>query len=519
MTGRWAATVALAVAAYRHGGAQSVALLGVVRILPAAAAGPLAAMLLRRLRSRRLLFLAGATRTLAVAGIAVLLYANDGLGGVFVLVAVESLFSTIVRPLQTAALPFLARTPRELTAANLTLTTIESSGMLFGPLVAGIVLSLSQPATALAVTAGAYAVSTLLIRLIPAWETDARTSTAPGLGDVLDGLRAIRGDRRLRLVVGLYSAENLVAGSLNVLVVVAALNLLSLGDSGVGVLNGAIGAGGIAGALAAGAVVARGRIASNLGLGLVLCGAPIALIAAIPRVAPALLLLVVLGTGVAIVDFSAVTLLQRAIADDVLARVFSLLQSLFVGTLGIGALLAPVLVGWLGVRGALLVCGGVLPVLAALQWRPLSVLDSLHAADEEAVDLLRRMPIFAPLPLPALERLARSLEPVDAPAGRVVVEQGAEGDRFYAIRDGSVRVSADGREVAVLGPGDGFGEIALLRDVPRTATVTALEDSRLYAVGRDHFLETVAGTSPAQGAADELVDTRLAELRSSLASV
>ena len=148
----------------------------------------------------------------------------------------------------------------------------------------------------------------------------------------------------VRLVVGLYCAENLVAGALNVLIVVSALQLLNLGNSGVGVLNGAVGIGGVVGAIVAAALLGRRRIASDLGLGLVLCGAPIILVAAIPGTAATLVLLAVLGTGVTIVDFAAVTLLQRAIPDDVLARVFSVLQSVFVGTIGLGALLAPLLV-------------------------------------------------------------------------------------------------------------------------------------------------------------------------------
>ena len=199
----------------------------------------------------------------------------------------ESLLSTIVRPLQTAALPFLAQTPRELTAANLALTTIESSGMLFGPLLAGLLLAVSSPGIVLVVTAAAYGLSTLLIARIPAWERVAwQARTDDALAYTIAGLRVIHADPRLRLVVGLYCAENLVAGALNVLIVVSALQLLNLGNSGVGVLNGAVGIGGVMGAIVAAALLGRRRIASDLGLGLVLCGAPIILVAAIPGRGP-----------------------------------------------------------------------------------------------------------------------------------------------------------------------------------------------------------------------------------------
>ncbi len=520
VTGRWATTVALAVVAYRRGGTEAVGLLGVCRILPAALAGPIAAGLLGRVRSDRLLFVAGVLRTCAIAAAGVVLLRAGSLDVVYVLVGAESLMSTMVRPLQTAALPFLAATPGELTAANLTLTTIESSGMLLGPLICGVLLTVWSSGAVLLATAVAYLVSTVLVARIPPWESPtARASVGDAFADTVAGVRAIHADSRLRLIVGLYCAENLVAGSLNVLVVVSALQLLNLGNSGVGILNGAIGAGGVVGALVAAALLGRRRIASDLGLGLVLCGVPIVLVAAIPATALTLVLLAVLGTGVTIVDFAAVTLLQRAIPDNVLARVFSLLQSVFVGTIGLGALLAPLLVHWLGIRGALLSSGIVLPLLAGLLWRRLAKLDSGYSATDDAVGLLRSVEIFAPLDLPTLERLARALTTVEAPAGETVIRQGDHGDRYYVVGRGELEVSVDGEPVRRLGVGEGFGEIALLRDVPRTSTVVAVTDVSLHALDRDPFLDAVGGNPSSRRAADSLIDMRLGSLRAGLASL
>ncbi len=520
VTGRWATTVALAVVAFRRGGAEAVGLLGVCRILPAAFAGPLAAGLLGLIRSDRLLLAAGVLRTGAIAAAGIVLIRGGGLAPAFVLVGVESLLSTMVRPLQTAALPFLAETPEELTAANLTLTTIESSGMLLGPLVSGVLLTQWSSGAVLLSTAGAYAFSTLLIARIPAWESPTgRASVGDAFTDTVEGFRAIAADPRLRLVVGLYCAENLVAGSLNVLIVVSALQLLDLGNSGVGVLNGAIGAGGVVGALVAAALLGRRRIASDFGLGLVLCGAPLILIGALPGTAVTLALLAVLGTGVTIVDFAAVTLLQRAIPDNILARVFSLLQSVFVGTIGLGAVLAPLLVSGLGIRGALVTSGVVLPLLAALLWRKLTRLDAGYLATDDGVGLLRAVPIFAPLDLPTLERLTRALVPLAVPTGEDVIVQGDAGDRYYVIREGELRVSVDGRQVRTLRAGEGFGEIALLRNVPRTSTVTATSAVRLYALDREHFLDAVSGNPSSRRAADALIDMRLGSFRAGLATV
>jgi Cyclic nucleotide-binding domain len=519
VTGRWAATVALAVVAFRHGGAGAVGLLGLVRILPAAIAGPIAASLLGRIRSDRLLLVTGVARTCAIGAAGVALLAGSSLLVIFALVGIESLLSTMVRPLQTAALPFLARTPGELTATNLTLTTIESSGMLLGPLFSGLLLTVWSAGAVLMFTSGAYALSTLLVARIPAWEPAAQASAGAAFADAWAGVRVIRSDPKLRLIVGLYGAENLVAGCLNVLIVVSALQVLKLGNSGIGVLNGAIGAGGVIGAIFAAALLGRRRVASDLGVGLVLCGLPIILVAALPGTTATLVLLGVLGTGVTIVDFAAVTLLQRAIADDVLARVFTVLQSVLVGTIGLGALLAPALVSLLGVRGALGVTGFVLPLLVAVLWRRLARLDSADLVADETVALLRQVAIFAPLDLPAVERLARALLPLDISAGTTVIRQGEAGDLYYVIREGRLQVNVDGVDVRRLTAGEGFGEIALLRDAPRTSTVVAESDVRLYALERELFLNTVSGSPSSLRAADELIDTRLGSLRAGLATV
>lgn len=519
VTGRWAATVALAVFAYNAGGATAVGVLGVVRILPAAVAGPIAATLLDRMSADRLLLIAGIARTAAMGGAAAFAV-GDHLAAVFALVGVESLLSTMVRPLQTAALPFLARTPGELTAANLSLATIESAGMLLGPALCGALLAVWSPAAVLAVTTVSYLVSTVLVARVPAWDEAGPVEHAgSAFAGTMEGFAAIKADPQLRLIVGLYCAENVVTGSLNVLIVIAALRLLNLGDSGVGVLNASVGIGGLVGALGAAALLGRRRMASAFGVGLVLCGAPLVLIGVRPSTGLAVVLLAVLGVGVTIVDFSAVTLLQRAINDEVLAKVFSVLQSLFVGSIGLGVALAPILVSAIGIRGALLASGLVLPVLAAILWRRLAPLDELHLVGDELLTLLRSVAIFAPLELPALERLARAAVPVTAAGRETVVVQGEPGDRYYVIRAGEVEVSAAGKPLRVLGPGEGFGEIALLREVPRTATVAALRRSELLAIDRHDFLEAVNGSPSSREAADLVIDVRLGSLRSGLATV
>jgi hypothetical protein len=270
-----------------------------------------------------------------------------------------------------------------------------------------------------------------------------------------------------------------------------------------------MGVGGLVGSLAAFALIGRKRLASDFGLGIVLWGAPLAAIGIWPHAWVALVALAVLGLGNTLVDVAGLTLLQRTAPPDVIGRVFGVLEMLLVGTIGLGAVIAPALIDGIGVRWTLVVAGAFLPVLAALTWRQLRAIDAgTHVPAE--LGLLERVPIFSPLGAPALERLASQLEPVPVTSGTAVIRQGGHGDRFYVVESGRLRVSVDGRRAGELGPGDFFGEIALLRDVPRTASVTAETDSLLQALGREAFLDAVTGSAPSARAADAVVGARLA---------
>jgi len=253
-------------------------------------------------------------------------------------------------------------------------------------------------------------------------------------------------------------------------------------------------------------LVGRKRLAGDFGVGLLLWGAPFIVMGVWPNAVVALLMLGVLGIGNTLVDVSGLTLLQRNAPDAVRSRVFGVFESMVAATIGLGAILAPLLIAVAGIRIALVATGLFLPILAGLLWRRLI---SLDAGDPVHLDLLRRLPIFAPLPPQALERLARSLEPVHLASGSVLFHAGDEGDRFYVIESGELAVELmTGTKTE--GPGRGVGEIALLRAIPRTATVSAVGDVELLALDRDTFLGAVTGHDPANAAANEIVGERLA---------
>jgi MFS family permease len=508
--GTWAYGIAVVVYAYEQGGATAVGVVTMVRWLAAAAASPFAALLGDRYDRRWVMVGSDLVRAGLVGAAALAVYADAPPLVIYALASLVGVAATPFRPAQAALTPTLAETPEQLTAANVTASSIESVGIFGGPAIGGLLLVAAGPATVFAVTTATLLWSAVLVAGIPAAHA-ARAAREPvSIGDeLLAGFRTIAGERRTRVLVALFSAQTFVDGMLNVLIVVVALKLLDTGQAGVGFLNSAVGVGGLLGALAAAALVGRGKLAADFGVGIFIWGLPIALVAVWPNQIFALVLLGVVGIGNTLVDVSGMTLLQRAAPEDVLARVFGVLESLLLVTPALGAVVAPLLLNWLGTRGALIVAGALLPLLIVPAWPALTAIDRAARVPVERLNLLHGNPIFAPLPESTLEQVASSLDEVRVPAGHQVVRQGEAGDRFYLVEQGTLDVSVDGRPGQKLGPGDSFGEIALLRDVPRTATVTARSDAVLYALERNEFLSAVTGFGPSLSAAEGVIGMRL----------
>lgn len=516
-SGEWALITAVAVYAFEVGGAAAVAAVGVIRMLPAALAAPFAAGLAERLPRERVLTLTSGIRAVAVALAAIALAADAAAVVVFALAGVAAVTFTAHRPAQAALLPSLCRSPQELTSANVATTVVESSSILLGPMAAALVLSVGEQWQVLAAAAGAMAVA--------AWLTSGiRYEQAPRVIDepravegvvaaALHGFRALATHADARAVIGLAVLQTLVRGILTVLLVVLAIEMLEMGDSGVGVLTAAIGVGGVAGAFLAMAVVGRRGLGMDLATGLVLWGLPITLVGLWPSEAAALLILPVIGIGNSLVDVSAFTLLARVVDDRQLARMFGCLETLIMATVAAGSVLAPLLVAMLGASGALIVTGLVLPAGAVLALPALRRIDGNVAAVDDCISLLRKVPLMRPLPVPTLEQLARSLEGECFEAGATVWAQGDAGERFYIIESGEAAVYGDGRMIRRLGPGQSFGEIALLRDVPRTATVTATTELRVQGLSRARFVPAVTGYSTSASAADETVGALLSSFK------
>lgn len=511
--GHWSYSVALSVYAYGQGGAAAVGLVWVIRLIPAGLLSPVLATFADRFPRKQVMIVTDLTRAGLMAAATLLIVVDAPAPTVYAVAVAATVIGVVFRPAQAALLPQLARDPSELTAANVASSTIESVASFAGPALGGLLLAATSTEVVFAVNGISFIWSAAMVLgiTVTAGLGQGEPKQRAGFArELTAGVSAIGGSRQVATVSVLYAAQTLVAGAMNVLVVVLALDLLDTGVAGVGYLNSMIGVGGIVGGFVALVLATRRRLAADFGIGLALFGLPLIVAGFVTELPVALVAFAVLGVGNAMVDVTALTLLQRIVPNDVLGRVLGTLEGALLAAIGVGALVAPLLIEIVGAEATFVIAGAVLPVCALLAVGVLRRIDQTQQAPEHT-ELLRVVPIFAPLPEPVLEHLAAALEEVRHSAGTAVITLGEHGDRFYVISDGEVEI-----EGKPFGPGESFGEIALLHDVPRTATVTATTDVVLQALDRDEFLAAVTGHESAHAAAHEVAAARLGRLESGL---
>lgn len=505
---KWGTRVAILVVAYEHGGATETGLVAAIQLVPAAIVAPLASVIGDRMRRDRALVLGYAVQTVAVGSVAAALYWGAPIAVVYTLAGVVAASVTLTRPVQSALFPQLARSTDELVAENVVAGTISSAMLLAGPAAYGALIALSGPALALGVFAGLHLGAMLMvIRLRP--EPHPERSGDRPVREALAGFRELAHQPQERLVMGLLVGQSVISGALDILLVVVALGLLGLSPSGAGFLSAARGAGGLLGGLWALGLVGKPQLAAALAVGVIVYGLGTAALAFASTAVLTAMFLVVAGSGHTRADVAGRILLQRVVPDRILARVFGVLEGANQVGGAIGAILAPLLVAALGLRGGILATGLLLPVAVILLVARIRAVDRAVQLPERELAFLRSLDLFAPLPGPMLEGVASRLVPVAAKPGVVLVREGDPGDRFYIVAEGEVEISRNGRAVTTLGPGSYFGEIALLRNVPRTATVTATTTSTLLALERVDFLEAITKTPLSRMAADHTAGERM----------
>ena len=530
MIGDWAYATAIAVWAYGIGGASAVGIWATSRLALMAVLAPFAAALADKYPRRAVMIGCDLARFVLVGAAAIVVQADGPAAVVFVLATLSPIFGTAFRPAQMALTPSLVRTPEELTATNGVASTVESLAFFVGPALAAFLLAVADVASVFAVNAATFLLSAIIVSGIrptttadapvpvtPAGETlgtdgeeleEAAEEEAHFLKDALEGFRVIWRHPDLRLVVTTYCAQTVVAGAMAVFVVAIAFDMTDLGASGLGWLDSVLGIGAIIGGFLAIGLGARHRLASDFAWGVVFWAVPLMLISIWPTAVAAFIAMAIIGAANPVVDVNASTILQRLTPDAVMARVFGALESGLIGTMALGALVMPLLIAGPGLRWGLVILSVPIAVIALLGMPRMRKLDRT-VSEPEGVSLLAGIPLFAPLARPLLEGLAGKLTRIEVPAGTDVVRVGETGDRFYVIESGRLEATYDSRELSTMGAGECFGEIALLRDVPRTATVTALEDSVLQTLDREDFLAAMSGDTELLGRTESMAARRI----------
>ncbi len=519
MIGDWAYATAVTVWAYDVGGVTAVGIWTAVRLALMAVTAPVGAMLADRFPRKSVMIAADMVRAILVLAAGLCLVLDTPAAPIFVLATLTGLLGTPFRCAQRALMPALANTPEELTASNGTSSTIESLSFFVGPTMGALLIAATDVQTVFFLNAVTFAWSMVFVLgiRVPPREASARPSIADAGGEpaqesfwseLSGGFRGILADRDLTVVVWLVAAQTVVAGASAVFLVVMAVDVLGTGASGVGYLNSVLGVGAVLGGFLAIARATRHRLAQDMTTGVVLWAAPLLLVAAWPSPVTVFVAVALLGLANPLVDVNLDTIVQRITPDAVMGRVFGALEACVITTMALGAFLMPLLLQFWNLRTALAVIGLGVTALALPFLPRMRRLDARLSAPV-GLRLLQGVPLFIPLAPSTVDGLAHKLIRISVPAGALVLREGEDSDKFFVIESGLVEVTQEGAVLRQEGPGDFFGEIGLLRDVPRTATVTAVEDTVLLALGRDEFLAAVTGQSEAFRAADDIVSYRL----------
>lgn len=494
----WGSWIAVLVWGYDVGGVRGASLLAVAQLVPTAAAAPVVASWCERTTRARALALGYASQVLSLAGLGVALVAGH-LVAVVILAIASCIAISATRPVHHAIIADLAETTAELTAANSLSGAGEASAAFVGPLVVGLLMVPLGAGGAVLVIACWMTVAVLLVATVT---TRRPPPGAVSAGDAGDRWRGVLRDPTARIFAMTTFAEYLLVGSLDILLVVLALDILGLPPSGPGLLNSAVGVGGLVGTAATVLLVGRRDLAPAVLVGAILTGVPIALAAGAPSEIVALTLVALSGAGKMTYDIAARALVQRSMPDRWLTSIFAMQESLMSVGIAAGAAVAPLLVTLVGTSGSFLVIGLLLPALSVLIWPGLRRADARSVVAPEDVARLMRVSFLSVLAPLVVERLAKQQTRREVGRDTWVVREGEAGDAFFVIEQGRVAVTQRGAVLRELGPGDWFGELALLRDVPRTASVRTLTDVTLMVLDRDPFLTAVTGVPSSVRAAD-----------------
>ncbi len=489
--------IALLVHAYERGGVSETGVVGAVLLAPAAIVAPLASFAGDRFDRRRVVAISYLLQAVACVVTAVAIASGAPSPVVYAGGALLCAVVTFSRPAIGALLPNLSRSAEQLAAANVVLGIVHSTGLFAGPVLAGVVLHLASPAAVLFLGAGVLVVGALLaggVEQVAGSTHDDPIGFATVGSEALAGLALLRRQRGPRVLIGLLALVTVLEGAADVTAVAVALELFARGEGSAGLLSASGGVGAMLGSAAAVSVIGRRRLSPTILGGALLRGLPFAALAAAGELWIAVVLFAVGGIGASITDTAGQTLLQGITPDDVMARVFGLLEGMRMVALATGSLAVSALAATIGLRPAFVAVGLLVPAVVLSTLPTIAALDRRrHRPDPQLLALVRSIPIFALLPAYTLEQIVGRLLRRTPAAGSTIIAVGDHGDELFILAAGQVEVIVGDRTRLLDTPGEYFGELALLRDVPRSATVVAGDGVVVYALERDVFLEAVTG--------------------------
>jgi MFS family permease len=517
LLGDWAYGTALTVFAYRDGGATAVGAFTAARFVAMAVTSPFGAAIADRVPRRTFMMTLDLVRAALVTGAAVSLMFGWSSWTVYLLGLVAAVVGGPFRAAQAGLIPQLVDEPDQLTAANAVAANLENVVVFAGPALGATLVGLTSVELVFWVNVGSFLLSFLLVLGVRVPHSESShdggatgSEEATGfLREVTAGFGLVASNRDLRTTSLLAFCQGLIWGALMVFLVVLAVETLHTGPAGVGFLNTVIGAMTIVGGIVVLGRMKRGRLGSDMSVGVLGWSVPLLVMAAVPSPVTTVLALAVIGLMDPWVNLGLETIPQRVAPERAISRVYAAVETALTSAMALGALVAPLLLHTIGLRASLAGLGVVVTAYAASTWPHMRRLDHSLAAPP-TLPLLQSLALFAPLSPSMQETLARKLVEVEVDAGTIVVSEGDVSDRFYLIESGEVAVTQRGIFLRSESTGDFFGEIGLLRDVPRTATVTATAPTRLYALDRADFLDAVTGQDEALAATEEVVSRRLA---------